>query len=479
VVLQVVEPEVPVSPVISPTGLIFVGQQGGSNPQPQTVTISNLSRRPVTFSTSSYFEQGDGWFAATPASGSAVADQPAQLTIQPNTSGLAAGVYKGELSVRFAEDNSLRRITVLLVVVPRPGVSSTGEGRRFAEGCTPQRLYPVFTALGGNFQTTAAWPTTLEIRVVDDCGDMMTAGTVNVTFSSGDPPVSLISLRDGRWTGTWQPRNQNARQVTISVLAQITAPPLEGTAQIGGGVQANNTTPVLASWGAVSAASYQQQWPVAPGSLVAIFGSRLADGLTASPSLPLATELAGTEVVLAGRSVPLQFTSDGQINAVIPYDIPVNSIQQMLVRKGASYSVPEPVNVATAQPAVFTHNQRGDGSGIVVAIKPGGQQVIVGPDAAATAGDVLVIYCTGLGAVDQRVDAGTAAPSEPLARTVNPVTATLAGRQLQVLFAGLAPGFTGLYQVNAMMPEGIAQGDAPLVLTVSEQSSAPVTVAVR
>jgi adhesin/invasin len=114
-----------------------------------------------------------------------------------------------------------------------------------------------------------------------------------------------------------------------------------------------------------------------------------------------------------------------------------------------------------------------------VAIKPGGQQVIVGPDAAATAGDVLVIYCTGLGAVDQRVDAGTAAPSEPLARTVNPVTATLAGRQLQVLFAGLAPGFTGLYQVNAMMPEGIAQGDAPLVLTVSEQSSAPVTVAVR
>ena len=39
--------------------------------------------------------------------------------------------------------------------------------------------------------------------------------------------------------------------------------------------------------------------------------------------------------------MPLQFTSDGQINAVIPYDIPVNSIQQMLVRKGTSYSVPE------------------------------------------------------------------------------------------------------------------------------------------
>jgi uncharacterized protein (TIGR03437 family) len=480
VVLNVLAPDIPVSPVIAPTGLIFVGQQGGPNPQPQTVTISNVSRRALTFSTASYFEQGKDWFMAAPTSGSVIADQSARLTVEANTAGLAAGVYQGELSVRFAEDNSLRRIAVLLVVVPRPGAASTANNGRFAEGCTPKKLYPVFTALGSNFQTTAAWPTTLEVRVVDDCGDMMTAGTVTVTFSSGDPPVALTSLRDGRWSGTWQPRDQNARQVTVTVRARTTIPPLEGTAQIGGGVQTNNATPALAYWGAMSAASYKQQWPVAPGSLVSIFGARLADGITASSRLPLATELAGTQVFLAGRSLPLQFTSDGQINAVIPYDIPVNSIQQMLVRKGTSYSVPEPVNVATAQPAVFTQNLRGDGSGIVIAVKADGRQLLVSPDAPASAGDVLVIYCTGLGPVDQRVEAGTAAPTDPLARTVNSVSVTLAGRSLQVLFAGLAPAFTGLYQVNAIVPADIAPApDVPLVLTVSEQSSAPVTVAVR
>jgi uncharacterized protein (TIGR03437 family) len=128
----------------------------------------------------------------------------------------------------------------------------------------------------------------------------------------------------------------------------------------------------------------------------------------------------------------------------------------------------------------YSHNQRGDGSGIVEAVKPDRRRVIVSPDAPASAGDVLVIYCTGLGPVDQRVEAGAAAPSDPLARTVNAVSVTVAGRPLQVLFAGLAPGYTGLYQVNALMPADIPPApDAPLVLTVADQSSAPVTLAVR
>ena len=77
-----------------------------------------------------------------------------------------------------------------------------------------------------------------------------------------------------------------------------------------------------------------------------------------------------------------------------------------------------------------------------------------------SAGDAIVIYCAGLGAVNPPVTAGTAAPSSPPAITTNPVTVTIGGKTAQVFFSGLVGGFAGLYQVNAYVPKGITPGDA-------------------
>jgi uncharacterized protein (TIGR03437 family) len=56
---------------------------------------------------------------------------------------------------------------------------------------------------------------------------------------------------------------------------------------------------------------------------------------------------------------------------------------------------------------------------------------------------------------------------------------TIGGVQANVTFYGLAPGFVGLYQVNAQVPAGLPAGDAvPLVLTIGGQSSNTVTVAI-
>ena len=61
-----------------------------------------------------------------------------------------------------------------------------------------------------------------------------------------------------------------------------------------------------------------------------------------------------------------------------------------------------------------------------------------------------------------------------------PVTATLGGVNAPVTFAGLAPGFVGLYQVNVKVPEGVAAGDAvSLVITQAEVSSNTVTIAIE
>jgi uncharacterized protein (TIGR03437 family) len=182
-------------------------------------------------------------------------------------------------------------------------------------------------------------------------------------------------------------------------------------------------------------------------------------------------------VTLAGRSLPLAFVSENQINALMPYDVPVNTRLQLLVRRGNSYTAPEPVLVAPAQPAIFSLDQTGSGQGHIY-VAPG--QVLAGPAAPARPGDVLVIYCAGLGAVNPAVAAGQSAPSSPLARTVDPVTLTIGGVEAEVFFSGLAPTFAGLYQVNAIVPAGVAPGDAvPVVLSVAGQSSPPVTMAVR
>jgi len=138
------------------------------------------------------------------------------------------------------------------------------------------------------------------------------------------------------------------------------------------------------------------------------------------------------------------------------------------------------VTVGSAQPAVFSQNQSGTGPGVIVVVKPDGTQFETAPTAPASSGDALVIYCTGLGSVSPPVPAGAAASLTQLSSTDDPVTVTVGGQPAKVLFAGLAPGFAGLYQVNVTVPAGIAASpSAPVVLTVDGQSSVPVTVAIQ
>jgi uncharacterized protein (TIGR03437 family) len=82
--------------------------------------------------------------------------------------------------------------------------------------------------------------------------------------------------------------------------------------------------------------------------------------------------------------------------------------------------------------------------------------------------------------VNPPVPAQLAAPLPTLSRTTNPVTVTVGGVSAAVPFAGLAPGFVGLYQVNATVPTGVAPGaSVPVVLSVAGAASVPVTVAIQ
>jgi uncharacterized protein (TIGR03437 family) len=315
------------------------------------------------------------------------------------------------------------------------------------------------------------------MEIVDDCGDPLMAGSVVTTFSNGDPALALTSLREGNWGGTWTPRGVTASGVTLTGQSRNAAGNLQGTAHITGGVLSNTNPPVISPGGVVSSASFATEAPLAPGSIVTIFGSHLADSAIAAQALPLPSQLGQTQVIIAGQSMPLFFVSDSQINAMLPYSIAVNRPYQVIVQRGTSYTIPETITLAAAGPAVFTRDQTGIGPGLVFDARfhP------IDTTNTAAAGDSIVIYTTGLGDVNPPIPAGTPAPLDSLSPTASPATVTIGGIDApQVLFAGLAPGFTGLYQVNVVVPDGVAPGDAvPIIITVADRPGPPVTLAVH
>jgi uncharacterized protein (TIGR03437 family) len=75
----------------------------------------------------------------------------------------------------------------------------------------------------------------------------------------------------------------------------------------------------------------------------------------------------------------------------------------------------------------------------------------------------VLIYCTGLGAVSNPPATGAAALAKPLSETANTPVVTIGGVPADVSFSGLAPGYVGLYQVNALVPAGVAAGSAVTV----------------
>jgi uncharacterized protein (TIGR03437 family) len=99
---------------------------------------------------------------------------------------------------------------------------------------------------------------------------------------------------------------------------------------------------------------------------------------------------------------------------------------------------------------------------------------------AASVGDYIALYCTGLGDVEPPVAPGDITPLSPLSYTVNTVTVTIGAVDARVIFAGLAPGLAGLYQVNVQVPVGAARGDfVPILVGSGGLTSMPATIALH
>jgi len=181
-----------------------------------------------------------------------------------------------------------------------------------------------------------------------------------------------------------------------------------------------------------------------------------------------------------GTPSPLFFVSPGQINFQVPLLLP--GPNQLTITQGA-LSTTVTVNVTSFAPALFTSNNQGTGqaaalvSGTASLAAPAGSSPGSRP---ARKGEFVSLYCTGLGDVSNRPDPGDPAPSSPLAETVFNPTVMIGGAMATVSFSGLAPGFAGLYQVNAQVPDTAPSGSAiQVVLSIGGATSNTATIAVE
>ncbi len=254
----------------------------------------------------------------------------------------------------------------------------------------------------------------------------------------------------------------------FTVRADAQQLPLTGSVQVTGQVSSNPSVPIVGAGAVVSSGDFTSS--PALGLLVSIFGSGLADGSAGNTGLPLPQHIGSTSVVLSGRVLPLLYVSPTQVNVIIPYDVPVNMAQQLVVLRGNATSVPVPLAVFASEPAILA---AANGQGAIYKVDALGNAVLADANAPATAGDALVIYAVGLGAVTPALTAGDGAPGSPFSQTAVPVTATIGGVPASVFFAGLTPGFVGLYQVNVTVPTGITAGSSvPVTVSVAGKSNA-------
>ncbi len=187
-----------------------------------------------------------------------------------------------------------------------------------------------------------------------------------------------------------------------------------------------------------------------PGGLYSIFGTSLSAGMESAGALPLPRQLAGTTVSVNGTPVPLLHVSPLQINFQAPFEL--NGLTaEVLVTSAAGSSGAIEVSITQAQPGIFFNAQTGTGAILNADGTPVTQRT-PGP------GDFLQIFVTGLGAVEPAGRTGLAASPSPLSLTALSPQVFIGGREVSVVFSGLAPFFVGLYQINARIPVELAPG---------------------
>jgi uncharacterized protein (TIGR03437 family) len=286
---------------------------------------------------------------------------------------------------------------------------------------------------------------------------------LGVAFSSNDigfqgpvtiVPGSVLSLG----------KNQYQMVLDIPPVSTVTAASMiidynGSSASYSGGFVIEPVNPQTSVAGVGNAFDYTSG-AVAPGEIVAIFGTNVgpAAGLAGALNAggDLANSLAGIQVTFDGVPAPIFFASAGQINVEVPYEVAGKSSTSMLVMSGISAGAPVTIPVLSAEPGLFP-----------VALNPDG--TLNSKSNPARVGQYISLYATGLGDL-AGISTGQIVPGAAAAAGVS---VAVDGVTSSPEYAGSAPGFTGLDQVNVV---GLTAGQHALSVSGAGQTSQTIAV---
>jgi len=211
--------------------------------------------------------------------------------------------------------------------------------------------------------------------------------------------------------------------------------------------------PLYSAASIVNAAD-NQSGALSPNTIATIYGQNLAYGtqaLTANgfPGGVLPTTFAGTgvHVLMGSLEANLFYVSPTQINFLVPPNlIPVTVNLVVVVDSFAGPSIP--IQLAASSPALFQLDQQN-----AIATRADGS--VITPSAPASPGNVVVLYAAGLGQTTPPAVYLLIPDQAARLTRMNDFSVVLDGVAVDpsaISYAGIAPGFAGLYQINVTLP---------------------------
>jgi uncharacterized protein (TIGR03437 family) len=461
---------------VTPDGVILTGINGNANSQ--AVNVTNSGSSALSYSAIVTTDDGQNWLTVSPASGSISPGGTNAVNVSASLTGLGTGLRHGTLRLAFS-DGTVQTVDVQLALsgaASGSGVSACGAANLAMEFLSPQQ----------NFQAAAHVAIPIKVLVQDCLGNQLSSSNTGVDVLAGanNADIRLNYTGNGIWAGTWTPASASSASSLTALAVEIV-----GGAEAAGSITANGTVTAAASnapplvSAVVNAGSFVLPGLVAPGTMVSIFGSSLADGQVQVFSTPFPNSLEGAQFSVKGVAMPLFYASSGQVNAILPIGLTADERDQLIVVRDTTQSAPVDLLVADSDPGIFAVNSQGTGQG---AILVGGTSQIAAPSgsipganaAPASAGQTISMFVSGLGTVSNPPADGS--PSSGNSLTTATPTVTIGGVPAQVTYSGLAPGEVGLYQVNAVVPAGVPTGSAvPVVITLGNGVSNTVTMAIQ
>jgi minor extracellular serine protease Vpr len=422
-----------VAATLEPATIEFGPIAAGALPINRTLTIRNVTNSAITLN----FDPG-----GTVSSAASVVVNPTTITVPADTQN------QNNVTVSLSGSQPTPGSYSSFITITGAGPTLRVPYQFLVSDNTPADAFPIGNGgfVGG--VNDQVWE--LDLRVIDQCGVPVVNTPVTFHVVQGGGTITAgdaQSFRLGNAAAIVTLGANQGDQIFNATVSNLTVN-FNGFARVYPAISPNR---------AVNAASFDVGQGLAPGSYIAIFGTALSDATQVESTASLPVSLSDVSVSFdgAGMSLPghLHFVSPGQINVQIPWEFQGQTSVYMKVTISGLPSAVYLLPLAKYSPGIFAVVDATSGS-------------IVTSGGTVKRGDTLVIYANGLGPVDQAQTSGDPAASQPLANTTVPATAAIGGAAAVVQFSGLAPGFAGLYQVNAIVPQSAPTGSQQLVLSI-------------